>query len=87
MRRFVPPLRSPPQARLLPVIAGAAAVLLVAGAAAAHTQASADPPGLFGMIAALLGCNEAFEAALMARDALDEAEFHALLDATTGPGP
>lgn len=72
--------------RLGPVLLGTAGILLLAGAAAAATQASPEAPGLIGMFAVLLGCNDAFESALLARDALDEAEFTAVLDGWTDAG-
>jgi hypothetical protein len=66
--------------RLAPVLAGVVGVMLLAGAAAAATQAGPETPGLIGALAALLGCGDPFEAALLARDALDEAEFAAALE-------
>ena len=60
--------------RLLPVLAGVAAVMLLAGAAAATTQVT-EAPGLLGVLAQLLGCSDPEDAALLARDLLDEAEF------------
>jgi len=64
--------------KLLPILAGAAAVLLAGAAAAA--QSAADQPGLFGAIALMLGCPDALDAALLARDSLDEAEVAAAFD-------
>ena len=66
--------------RLATVLAGTAAVMLLAGAAAAATQAGPEAPGLLGAIAALLGCPDTLDAALLVRDALDEAEFAAVLE-------
>jgi hypothetical protein len=66
--------------RLATVLLGGAAVMLVAGAAAAATQAGPEAPGLFGALAALLGCGDGLDAALLVRDALDEAEFAAALE-------
>jgi hypothetical protein len=60
--------------RLVPALAGAAMTLLLAGAAAATTQVS-EAPGLLGVLAQLLGCSNPEDAALLARDLLDEAEF------------
>jgi hypothetical protein len=51
----------------------------VAGAAAA-AQVGPEAPGLLGAIALLLGCPDAADAALLARDALDEVEFAVTLD-------
>ena len=65
--------------KLFPILAGAACVLLLAGAAAA-AQVVPDAPDLFGAIALLLGCPDGLDAALLARDVLDEAEFAAALD-------
>ena len=61
--------------RLVPALAGAALTLLLAGAAAATTQVSPEAPGLLGVLAQLLGCSDPEDAALLARDLLDEAEF------------
>ena len=66
--------------RLVPAVAGAAMILLLAGAAAATTQASPEAPGLLGVLAPLLGCSSPEDAALLSRDLLDEAEFIAQLD-------
>jgi hypothetical protein len=60
--------------KLVPALAGAALTLLLAGAAAATTQV-AEAPGLLGVLAQLLGCANPEDAALLARDLLDEAEF------------
>jgi hypothetical protein len=60
--------------KLVPALAGAALTLLLAGAAAATTQVS-EAPGLLGVLAQLLGCSNPEDAALLARDLLDEAEF------------
>ena len=73
--------------RLVPALAGAAMTLLLAGAAAATTQVS-EAPGLLGVLAQLLGCSNPEDAALLARDLLDEAEFITQLGvpgAETGP--
>jgi len=72
--------------RLLPVLAGVAAVMLLAGAAAAATQAGPETPGLIGTIAQLFGCGDANDAALLARDLLDEAEFASQLEAPAEAG-
>ena len=61
--------------RLFPALAGAAMVLLLAGAAAATTQVSPEAPGLLGAIAHWFACGDPNDAALLARDLLDEAEF------------
>ena len=65
--------------KLVPALAGAAMTLLLAGAAAATTQVSPEAPGLLGVLAQLLGCSNPEDAALLARDLLDEAEFIAQL--------
>ena len=73
--------------RLVPALAGAAMTLLLAGAAAATTQVP-EAPGLLGVLAQLLGCSDPEDAALLARDLLDEAEFITQLGvpaAETGP--
>ena len=64
--------------KLVPALAGAALVLLLAGAAAATTQVT-EAPGLLGVLAQLLGCGNPEDAALLSRDLLDEAEFIAQL--------
>lgn len=61
------------------LLAGAAAVLLAGAAAAA--QVAPEAPGLLSAIGLLLGCPEALDAALLARDSLDEAEVAAAFDA------
>ncbi|WP_158292094.1 hypothetical protein [Paracraurococcus ruber] len=72
--------------RLGPVLLAAAGVMLLAGAAAAATQAGPAPPAWLGAIAAMLGCPDGWDATLMARDALDEAEFAAALDPSSEAG-
>lgn len=67
--------------RLLGAVVGAAGILAVAGATAATTHVSPEAPGLLGVLAQLLGCSSAEEAALLSRDLLDEAEFAVLLGA------
>lgn len=69
-----------------PILLGVLAVMLLAGAAAAATQAIPEVPGLLGTIAALFGCTETWEAALEARDMLDEVEFAAALEPWTEGG-
>ncbi|MFC7475530.1 hypothetical protein ACFQS7_14255 [Dankookia sp. GCM10030260] len=73
--------------RLFSALAGAALVLLLAGAAAATTQVSPEAPGLLGAIAQFFACGDPEEAALLARDLLDEAEFASLLGAQAEAGP
>ena len=62
----------------------AAAAMLLAGAAAAATLTTPHPPAdrpcVISAIAAMLGRARADDAAAVARDALDEAEFAAVLD-------
>ena len=72
--------------RLLTVLAGVGAIMLAAGAAAAATQANPETPGLLGAIAGLFACGDPFDAVLLARDALDEAEFAATLEPSLLPG-
>lgn len=73
---------------LLPALAGAATILLLAGAAAAAAQVSPEAPGLFGAIAQFFNCSHPEDAALLARDLLDEVEFLAQLSLPfTGAGP
>ena len=71
--------------KLVPALAGAAMTLLLAGAAAATTQVT-EAPGLLGVLAQLLGCSNPEDAALLARDLLDEAEFASQLEAPAEAG-
>ena len=73
--------------RLATVLFGAATVMLLAGAAAAATQAGPEAPGLFGALAALLGCIDLTDATLAAGDVLDEIEFAAALDGWGSEAP
>ncbi|MDO9710197.1 hypothetical protein [Paracraurococcus lichenis] len=73
--------------RLATVLAGTAAVLLLAGAAAAATQAHPEAPRLLGTLGVLLGCGDSFDQALLLRDALDEAEFAAAFEPWAEAGP
>jgi hypothetical protein len=72
--------------KLFPAAAGAVMVLLLAGAAASATQVSPEAPGLLGAIAHWFACGDPNEAALLARDALDEVEFNAMLEAVVEAG-
>ncbi|MEN0076493.1 MAG: hypothetical protein AAGC69_19060 [Paracraurococcus sp.] len=66
--------------RLLTSLAAAGAILLLAGAAIAATQAHPEAPRMLGAITSFFGCGDPGEAALLSRDMLDEAEFAATLD-------
>ncbi len=72
--------------KLLTVLVAGSGILLLAGAAAAATQADPEAPGLLGAIAGFFQCGGPFEAALLARDALDEVEFSAALGAVVEAG-
>ncbi|RAI60889.1 hypothetical protein [Roseicella frigidaeris] len=66
--------------RLLTLLAAAGTALMLAGAAIAATQARPDAPRMLGALSQFFECGDPAEAALLARDILDEAEFAATLD-------